>query len=333
MGNLLFGVKRPESRFDLLSNEKSSTPYLSLLTGDGTYVTSFSQSHVDYGGSNVSASLGYDNLRLTYDPAGRGAAGEKITTTLDLTSGSATGQPTRAAVNVTGGPSAGAGIYLRLGSGSNSIAGDSQNKGYENWIKIDSAQFGMGLSYSPQSGSRGGILSQPSISELTWTQQFDATLPAILANLARGTGLPNATIEYVKDDGKDGMVTVAQLVLEDVLFSGLSLSSSGDRPLISASINFSAFSQTVYSVDKDGKRNAGTTFGYDIVRGKPVTNSYAAASPGVHFGAGNLYGSVSQAGSIALPSMSQPIPEPQTWLMMLAGVGVLLGATRRRAAT
>ena len=49
------------------------------------------------------------------------------------------------------------------------------------------------------------------------------------------------------------------------------------------------------------------------------------------FGTGNLGASVISATCGAADPVAAPIPEPGTWLSLLAGLGVLAGVARRRA--
>jgi hypothetical protein len=75
----------------------------------------------------------------------------------------------------------------------------------------------------------------------------------------------------------------------------------------------------VWDINPDGTRGRSTSVGYDIAKGKVMPGALADTVAG--FGAGNL------AGAAPLP-----VPEPQTWLMMLAGLGLLAAAARRRSA-
>lgn len=322
-GKSLSGETVTKSTIDLMASSssggKSNSPYLKLET-EQAVVTSVSLAN-----SSVSASEAYGKITMAYDPQGLGInKGSKLEADYDLTKEASTKTAARAAVSYVGTHNANPGIYLRLGSGSTAIAGDSQAKGYENWIEIDSAQFGVGLAYNPVSG----LKSKPSISELTLTQAFDATVPAVFSSLVSGQSIGQAVIEYVVSGGKGAPSTFMQLVLEDVMFSGLSLSTGGDLPYVSESLNFTKFSQTVWQIESYGARGKSTSTGYDMVDGKPITN--LAVVDVTNFGQGNLGAMASQASTADLPQAA-PIPEPQTWLMMLAGIVMLAGAARRRS--
>lgn len=310
MSKALSGAITPLAKIDLKASAGApgDKSFLRLETANSV-VTGVSMAN-----DSVSGSMAYNKFTMTYDPQGLGLPGKEATVIYDLNRNRLVSGPTgRAPVSFEGTTPASDGIYLRLGSGPAAIAGESQAMGYENWIQIDSFQMGVGVAVD--FGSGGLIVSKPSVSELTFTQRFDATVPVVLADLLRGTNIGQATIEYVTTTDA-GPVTFMQLALDDVLFSGLSLSTGGDIPYVSESLNFTSFSQTVWDINADGTRGKSTSFGYDS-RGNVDAGTLAANVAG--FGTGSLAGSA-----------VSPVPEPQTWLMMLAGLAVLTGAARRR---
>lgn len=180
-GKVFSGITAPTSKIDLMaSGNGAATPYLSSAA-EQVVITGVSLSN-----DSVSASQGYAKLTMTYDPAGLGTkGGVAVSTSYDLLKRTVEGPKTWEAKNFTGtlpaaGASAGTSMYLRLGDrDATAIAGDSRAAGYENWIKIDSAQMGVGLGYNPSTGET----SRPSISELTITRPFDATVPVVFADL------------------------------------------------------------------------------------------------------------------------------------------------------
>lgn len=329
LNKALSGAVTSPAKIDLVSlASKGGKPYLSL-TADRALLTGLSMSN-----DSVSGSITFDKLTMTYDPFEFGKTGPKITTSYDLAKSRVDGPSGRAPTPGTGSTPAATGggtsMYLRLGSGSTAIAGESTAMGYENWIRIDSAQMGVGVAVSAASGGGPRTTSVPSISELTISQPFDATVPVVFADLLRGTNIGQATIEYVTNAGA-GPVTFMQLVLDEVIFSGLSLSTGGDRPSISESLNFSGFSQTVWNIRDDGTRGGFTSVGYDMTKAGPKATAGKLADSVSGFG-GGLVGLSSAAAGVEAPLPAPlPVPEPQTWLMMLAGIGLLAGAARRRA--
>jgi type VI secretion system secreted protein Hcp len=335
LGNAITGAIAPTSTFDLVApGSLASKPYLQLKA-EKAVVTDLSLAN-----SSVSGSLGYTKLSMTYDPTvlgGTNATDKAVTTTYDRLKNLVVGPAGAAPKFVSGSAPAAQGsetsMYLRLGSGTASIAGDSRASGYENWIKIDSAQMGVSTPYNLGAAGGAGV-GKASISDLTWSQSLDKSVPVVLADLLRGTTVTQATIEYVTA-GASGPVTFMQLALDNVMFSSLSLSTGGDLPSVSGSMNFTGFSETVWSVNADGSRGTARSFGYDILRRKPMGGSLAANVTG--FGNGNLaplaLGSVeSPLPAVGLPTIDLlPVPEPQSWALMLAGGALLAGLARRRS--
>lgn len=316
--------------FDLVApGATDSKPYLQLKA-EKTAVTG-----VTLANTSVTGSLGYTKLSMTYDPKalGNGKATDKVvTTSYDRLTGKTEGPSGAVPTFVKGSAPAAQGdepsMYLRLGSGGNAIAGGSTAAGYENWIRIDSAQMGVSSQYNVVAGSAGA--SKPSISDLTWSQSFDKSVPVVFADLLRGTVVKQATIEYVTS-GANGPVTFMQLALNDVLFSSLSLSTGGELPSVSGSMNFTSFSQTVWDIKSDGTRGAASSFGYDILHAK--ANGGSLANDVAGFGNGNLAPLANAAGQVGLPpGAALPVPEPQSWALMLAGGALLAGLARRRGA-
>jgi len=326
LSHTLTGKTIDETTIELRSPGSAGRPaYLSLTT------SSAGLTGVSFSNDSVTASMNYEKLNIAYDPAGLGKSGRPVVTGYDLTTGKAFGASSRAPTSYGGSLPASSGeteIYLRLGSGGTAIAGEANATGYENWIKLDSAQMGVGMVYTtPAGGPRDE--GTPSVSDITLTQAFDAAVPALFGAVFGRTIIGDATIEYVTTDGA-GPVTFMQLALENVILTSVSLSTGGDLPTVSESLNFTGFSQTVWEIESSGRRGKATTVGYNIHDRKVTDGKLAANVPG--FGAGNLTGALTVSGASGDSGpVGAPVPEPATWFMMLAGVGVLTAAARRRA--
>lgn len=331
IGALLTGTKST-AEFDFVAaghtSQSNPTPYLSLTTGK-TQITG-----VAFDANGVTASAGFSDITLAYtslDRAGRPLP--KVSTTFNVATNTVTGALSRSPTQSLKGtaPAAVSGstsVYLRLGGTSGSvIAGDSRAAGYENWIQLDSAQLSLSSSFSLGPGAGVG---KPTVSDLSWTQQLDGTLPAVLANLAGGRHLTDATLEYVSY-GALGPVTFMQLSMHDVMFSALSLSSNGSTSQVSESINFGSMSQTAWTINANGTRGTASSFGYDLVRNKVTAGTLLAANVS-GFGKGNLAPTLASAAAASgqlLPVVAA-VPEPETYAMLLAGLGLVGAIARRR---
>ena len=122
-----------------------------------------------------------------------------------------------------------------------SIPGDVTADGHQKWIEVDSFQWGIGrgiTSATSSAADREG--STPSVSEIVLTKVNDSAS----SNLMRASlGLPPAgegklvKIDFCKTDTTHPEPYL-QLELENTLVSGWSISSGGDRPSESLTINF-----------------------------------------------------------------------------------------------
>jgi type VI secretion system secreted protein Hcp len=146
-------------------------------------------------------------------------------------------------------------IYLNYTSPA--IQGDVTATGYENWIEIDSFQWGVGRGIGSAQGSSGNReASTPSISEITVTKKQEQSTGKLLQECYNGVGTASVTITFVRT----GSPATAYLsfILTNVMVSGLSLSSGGDRPSESLSLNFTQIECDVIPQNADG--TAGSKF-------------------------------------------------------------------------
>ena len=134
-----------------------------------------------------------------------------------------------------------AAIYLKLGT----LEGDVTVKGYEKWIQVDSVQFGVGRSISsPTGGTRDA--SAPSVSEVTLTKPMDKSHPGLFSRAvgaAGGSSGETAQLYFVRT-GNNGLETYYKIDLSEALVSGFSVSSGGDLPFESLSLNFTKITVT-----------------------------------------------------------------------------------------
>jgi type VI secretion system secreted protein Hcp len=156
-------------------------------------------------------------------------------------------------------------IYMNY----NDIKGDVSAEGHENWIEVHSFQWGVGRGISsPTGASADRESSAPSISEIVVTKSTDLSSPKLLDEALQGEG-QKVVIDFVKTD-KGKLEVYMTYTLEDCMISGYSLSSGGDRPSESLSLNFTKVE--FKNVAMKDKNDAGEpeSVTYDLALGKIV---------------------------------------------------------------
>jgi type VI secretion system secreted protein Hcp len=200
--------------------------------------------------------------------------------------------------------------FMRMTGGAPAVNGESQVKGYENWIELDAVAWRVTAESSWTKGG-GASVGKPQPGELTWVQAFDASVPAMYAYLLQGDAIPVVTVELVQDGGA-GPVTFAQLVMTDAFFTALSF----DDSTVHGAVVFKKLTQSVWPIGDDGARGRRAAVSWDIPAGTG-TNSGDLAPFVAGYGAGNL--------------APAPVPEPETWVMLLVGAMIVGGVARGRS--
>jgi len=143
------------------------------------------------------------------------------------------------------------------------IKGEATTKGFEGWLNASSMQFGVGRSVSSPSGGTGKReVSAASISEVTFSRESDLASPEFFYQACGGQTLELATINIVQVENNEPKVHVA-IELTDPIVSGYSVSSGGDNPSESVTLNFTKISFQYNSFD--GKKvTSGTPKKWDL---------------------------------------------------------------------
>ena len=152
-------------------------------------------------------------------------------------------------------------IYMKYAS----INGDSTAQSHEQWITCGSIQWGGGRAIGTPTGSaKNREASMVSISEVVITKNQDGSSPELLKRSYVGTDGEDVTIDLTTTSN-EGVNTIMQLKLTNTLVSGFSVSSGGDRPSESVSLNFTKIESTFYNQAVEGTE-ADTPFAvtYDL---------------------------------------------------------------------
>jgi type VI secretion system secreted protein Hcp len=156
-------------------------------------------------------------------------------------------------------------IYLKF----EGIEGEATATGFEKQIAIDSVQFGVGRAVSALTGSgTKREASQASVSEITVTKTFDASSTKLLKAATVDREGKKVTITFVTVGTTPQ--TYLTYDLSDTIVSGYHISSGGERPVESISLNFTEFKASYTPTSEDNKAGAPARFGYDLATAKSI---------------------------------------------------------------
>jgi type VI secretion system secreted protein Hcp len=150
------------------------------------------------------------------------------------------------------------------------IKGNETSKGHEEWIRVESFQFGVGRGISTPTGStKNREASAPSMSEITVTKGMDQSSPYLFSESAIGVKGLKVQFHFVTTAG-DKLETYLEIELDNTLISGYSISSGGERPAESISLNYTKFVMKYIPRKEDHAKEAPHPAGYDLVTATKV---------------------------------------------------------------
>jgi len=157
-------------------------------------------------------------------------------------------------------------VYMKI----EGIDGNVTSKGHENWIDVQSLQWGVGRAISSAIGtSADREASKPSISEVTVTTLMEASSPMLFTEACVGKS-KKVQIDLCTT-GTDALETYMSYELEDCMVSGYSVSGNGDtRPTENLSLSFTKVTMKFTPYDKAGKPQSPIPAGYDMVTGTKI---------------------------------------------------------------
>jgi len=151
-------------------------------------------------------------------------------------------------------------IYIKFGD----IEGGVTEDKHKGWIEVNSFQFGVARAVSSGAGGQTRESTAPSISEIVVTKVNDASSPKLYEDSLAGAFDTAVTIEMTQTT-KKGTETYLKIELTDCGISGYSISSGGDAPSESLSLNFTKIVYTPTPLDNKGNTQKGDVVGYDLL--------------------------------------------------------------------
>jgi type VI secretion system secreted protein Hcp len=144
------------------------------------------------------------------------------------------------------------------------IKGGVTEDKHKDWIELNSFQFGVARGVSSGAGGKTRESSAPSISEIVVTKVNDVASPKLYEDSLAGAFDTPVCIEMTQTT-KKGTETYLKIELADCGISSYSISSGGDAPMESLSLNFTKIDYTPTPLDKSGNTKKGDVIGYDLL--------------------------------------------------------------------
>ncbi len=150
-------------------------------------------------------------------------------------------------------------IYLKFGD----VKGRVTTDGFKEWIECHSFQLGVGRGVTSGAGGAQREGSHPSISDITVTKAFDDASSKLYQDGLAGTFNTKVDIKFTTTT-KNKIDTFLHYELTDCGVSGYSMSSGGDNPTESISLNFAKIMVNPSPLDVAGTPKAGAKVTYDL---------------------------------------------------------------------
>ena len=149
------------------------------------------------------------------------------------------------------------------------IDGDATHEDHKKWITVESLSWGVGRAISTAVGSTmNREASEPSVAEVSITKTMDTSSVYLFQESCTGQAGKEVKIHLVST-GSPGK-TYVEYTLSDTLVSGYSVTSGGDRPAESVTLNFNKVLVKYIPLESNNESGSPVTKGYDLVTTKAV---------------------------------------------------------------
>lgn len=199
------------------------------------------------------------------------------------------------------------------------IDGESVRDKFAGWIDITSWSWGLSNTGS-SSGGGGGGAGKAVFQDFSWTQGLDKSAIPIFLGVASGKHFKDAKLDVLKPGKAPDLFF--EMIFANTMLTSFHLNGDGASQTATAALNYDKVTLRYRPQKADGSFDAWIEGTFDL-KGNVVT---FAGNPGVVLG---LLQSGGQVTLDALPPAA-PVPEPQTWALLLAGLIASGGWARRR---
>lgn len=151
-------------------------------------------------------------------------------------------------------------IFIKFPNG---ITAETTQDGHEGSVAANSVQWGVSRSVSTSFTSSGRETSTPVFSEVVFTKMFDSSSNDLALAAAKGKSMDEVTITFRKDTGEDQLDYLIY-TLTDVLISSYSVSSGGETPMESLSLNYTKIQAKYVKQADDHSAGSEHEFEYNL---------------------------------------------------------------------
>jgi len=155
-------------------------------------------------------------------------------------------------------------LFLKI----DGIQGESLDRAHANEIDVLSWSWGATNSSVVRGGGAGA--GKATFSDLSITKYVDASSPALVAAVSTGKRITSLILTVRRANGAPQGVDYFTLTLNDVLVSGISVSTSGgeDRMTENVTFNYGTYTYSYTPIKKDGSKLSPLTTKFNIMENR-----------------------------------------------------------------
>ncbi|WP_097460379.1 Hcp family type VI secretion system effector [Mangrovitalea sediminis] len=148
------------------------------------------------------------------------------------------------------------------------IKGEVTAKGHEQWIDIMTMDWGVNRNISAATGTnKDREATSTNVSNVTITKLMDETTPLLFTESCVGKG---KKVEIHLTKTGDNLENYMEYTLTDVMISGYSMHTDGERPIETMTLSFTKVEMKYTPYDDKHKKTASISAGYDVTQAAMV---------------------------------------------------------------